>query len=88
MSQSKIGNIQITSWIIKYLKNCLTDNSIEIGDNTSFASLGLDSVKQVEMIAALEDWLQQRIEPTLAYDYPTIASLSQKLSDDLTHSAA
>lgn len=48
----------------------------EIDPEAPFASYGLDSVQAVQLTAELEDWLGQRLNPTLAYDYPTIASLA------------
>lgn len=47
--------------------------------DTSFSSLGLDSTDHVEMTAKIEDYLKITIEPTLAFDYPTVNSLADYL---------
>ena len=71
---------RIQAWVKKYLvDNIKLDKSL-INPNTSFDALGLDSVKQVELLGALEDCLGTKIEPTLAYDYPTIAALSSEIA--------
>lgn len=56
-------------------------SSTEHLDN-SFSSLGLDSVSHVEMTAMLEDYLQVTIDPSLAFDYPTVNSLVDYLQQN------
>ena len=56
-------------------------SSTEHLDN-SFSSLGLDSVSHVEMTAIIEDYLQVTIDPSLAFDYPTINSLVDYLQQN------
>jgi acyl carrier protein len=55
---------------------------LEIDPNTvdvdkPFRSLGLDSIAAVDLSAKLEDWLGCELSPTVSYDYPTIAKLSE-----------
>lgn len=50
--------------------------------DSSFSSLGLDSVSHVEMTAIIEDYLQVTIDPSLAFDYPTINSLVDYLQQN------
>nr|AKL71646.1 NocM [Nostoc sp. CCAP 1453/38] len=52
----------------------------EIDVKTSFARYGLDSSAAVMLTGDLESWLGQEIEPTIMYDYPTIADLAAHLS--------
>ncbi len=47
--------------------------------DTSFSRLGLDSVSHVELTAIVEDYIQSPVNPTLAFDYPTINALVNHL---------
>jgi acyl-CoA synthetase (AMP-forming)/AMP-acid ligase II/acyl carrier protein len=51
-----------------------------IDSEQPFAFYGLDSQTTVQMGAELESWLQRPISPTLFWDFPTIAKLSQHLA--------
>lgn len=53
--------------------------------DSSFSSLGLDSVSHVEMTAIIEDYLQVTIDPSLAFDYPTINSLVDYLQQNFVN---
>ena len=52
-----------------------------------FASYGLDSVKAVNLAAAIEDWLGIQLSATIAYDYPSIEALTGYLADLSSSSA-
>jgi acyl carrier protein len=52
----------------------------EIDVQLPFSHYALDSVATVELTADLEDWLELRLEPTLLWDYPTIAALARHLN--------
>lgn len=71
---------QIQSWLVEQLasKLGLSVNEIDIGE--PFANYGLDSLQAVRLSADLEDWLGVKLAPTVAYDYPTIASLAEYLA--------
>jgi acyl carrier protein len=46
----------------------------------AFADYGLDSVSAVTLCADIEDHLNVPVEPTLAWDYPTIGEMAVHLS--------
>ncbi|SHO56625.1 acyl carrier protein [Vibrio quintilis] len=66
-----------TQWLKDYLEPMFQKNNLPVSVDTSFDSLGLDSVTRVEMIGGLEEALGMDLDPTLGFEYPTIASLSQ-----------
>ena len=70
----------IQNWLIANLAGRLGLSAEEININEPFANYGLDSLQAVRLSAELEDWLKIKLNPTLAYDYPTIASLATYLS--------
>ena len=80
MRKEDITPEHIQVWLKKYLVDHFQLEKSFVHPSTSFDALGLDSVKQVELIGAIEDWLGIKIEPTLAYDYPTIAALSSEVA--------
>lgn len=48
----------------------------EVRVDEEFANLGLNSVHAVTLSGELEDLLQVEVDPTLVFEYPTIASLA------------
>ena len=61
--------------------------SIDI--NKSFADYGIDSVIAVELAQDLEEWLNypHPIEATIAWNFPTIESLSNYLAQTLANAS-
>ncbi|QQX80333.1 acyl carrier protein [Shewanella sp. KX20019] len=69
----------LTKAISQYLSEVIEEFSAELHLDTSFSRLGLDSTGHVQLSAIIEDHIQVEIEPTIAFDYPTINSLIQFL---------
>ncbi|MGB2924791.1 MAG: beta-ketoacyl synthase N-terminal-like domain-containing protein, partial [Limnothrix sp.] len=67
---------QVETWLTENIAQRLGVNVQRIDINEPFASYGLDSVQAVQVTADLEDWLERTLEPTLAYDYPSIRTLA------------
>ncbi|NDJ18418.1 beta-ketoacyl synthase N-terminal-like domain-containing protein [Myxacorys almedinensis] len=72
----------IQHWLVARLAQTLQLEPSEIEVDQPFAYYGLASREAVGLIAELEDWLGCRLAPTLAYDYPSIAALSDYLSGE------
>lgn len=71
----------IQAWLIAQVSQHLKVRSQEIDIQVPLTRYGLDSVQAVSIVAALEDWLNIRLTPDLLDTYPSIAELSQYLSD-------
>jgi acyl carrier protein len=71
---------QIQAWLIDYLARLLEIPRDEISVVDSFQVFGLDSAAAVGLSGDLGRWFGRKLEPTLAYDYPTIGSLSAYLA--------
>ena len=71
----------IENWLIERISRSTGISPQEINVRETFAHYGLDSVQAVRLSAELEDWLECKLAPTLAYDYPTIESLAQYLGE-------
>ncbi|MEO0934850.1 MAG: acyl carrier protein, partial [Cyanobacteria bacterium J06641_2] len=84
-SAPKSSSIQtwLVNWLSQKLK--LPQDSIDI--NKSFADYGIDSVIAVELAQDLQEWLNypRAIEPTIAWNFPTIESLSNYLAQTLAN---
>ena len=48
-----------------------------------FVRLGLDSIAALELLAALEDWLDVSLPLTLMWDYPTIDAIARHVATSL-----
>ena len=70
----------IQQWLIQELSRRLKIAPDDIGIREPFARFGLDSIGAVGLSGELETWLGRRLDPTLAYDYPSVASLAAHLA--------
>jgi myxalamid-type polyketide synthase MxaB len=76
---------EIQAWLLAHLASHLSLVKEELDVDQPFTNYGLDSKEAVNLAGELEDWLGTRLSPTLLWQYPTIATLSQYLSqEDIT----
>ncbi len=71
---------EIQSWCVEYLARQLEFSPDRIDVTVPFDDFALDSATLIAMSGDLEQWLGLRVDPTLLYDYPTIAQLSEHLA--------
>ncbi|MCC5667833.1 AMP-binding protein [Nostoc sp. CHAB 5784] len=76
-------NSEIQTWLITWLSQKLHISISEIDSTKAFADYGIDSVTAVELAQDLQEWLgiSQRLEATIAWNFPTIEDLARYLSD-------
>ncbi|MEO0804441.1 MAG: beta-ketoacyl synthase N-terminal-like domain-containing protein, partial [Cyanobacteria bacterium J06642_2] len=72
---------QIQTWLVDRVARLAGESTQSISVMTPLAQYGLSSVEAVTLSGELSDWLDVELSPTLAYNYPTIASLSVYLAD-------
>lgn len=72
---------RIERWLSDYVAKIAQMQPAAVDVERPFSHYELDSISTVEMTADIEDWLGVRLEPTLIWDYPTIARLATHLSD-------
>jgi acyl carrier protein len=75
--------IEIQAWIASYLAELLEVDAEEVDISLPFDRYGLDSSVAIGLTGDLEDWLGTRLDPTLLYDYPTVAALAKHLAIEL-----
>ncbi|MEH1782799.1 MAG: beta-ketoacyl synthase N-terminal-like domain-containing protein [Nostoc sp.] len=78
------GAAEIQAWLVNQISQRQNIAPHSIDPRESFSYYGLDSIAAVSLSADLEDWLGCKLLPTLAYDYPTIATLSAYLTETLS----
>lgn len=76
---------EIVSWLTEHLAAILGLAPEHVDQHEDFTAYGLSSADAALLSGDLEDWLEWRLEPTVAWEYPTIAALSQYLADEQTH---
>jgi acyl carrier protein len=67
---------EIQQWMVAYFARHLDTHPDEIDVTASFERFGLDSAAAIEMSGDLEEWVGERVDPMLVYDYPTIEDMA------------
>jgi acyl carrier protein len=75
-----MGAAAIEQWLMAHIAKLAKQDIEEIDVNQPFSHYALDSVATVGLTADLEDLLDIPLQPTLLWDYPTIASLARHLA--------
>ena len=87
-NQGKVDRLpnksEIEIWIVDYVAELLEVEPDNIDVTIPFDRYGLDSSAAVGLAGDLEDWLDEELDPTMLYDYPTIESLTQHLVESLS----
>jgi acyl carrier protein len=71
----------IQDWLTDQLAERLDLDSDDIDIHATFESFGMESSAALVMLTQLEQWLGYSVPPLLVWNYPTIAQLSQRLSE-------
>ena len=71
----------IQHWLSTQVAEQLGLVSQDIDAHAPFSAYGLDSITGVSLAGDLEEWLGISLSPTLLWDYPTVATLSQYLAE-------
>ncbi|MEB3220119.1 MAG: acyl carrier protein [Nostocales cyanobacterium 94392] len=79
--------IEIQNYVVNYLAELLQVKPNRIDVTISFERYGLDSSVVLELAGELQSWLDEEIDPTLFYNYPTVEALSQQLIKELKDKA-
>jgi acyl carrier protein len=73
----------IELWLVDYLTRLLKLEATEVRADATFDSFGLDSAATVGLTGDLSEWLRMEVDPSVAYDHPTITSLSKYLAEEV-----
>jgi acyl carrier protein len=78
MSASKA---ELTEWITAWIVRELKLDPAQLDRDATFVRYGMDSVHAMMLVGDLEDCLERRLSPTLAWDYPTLNALAAHLAE-------
>ncbi|MEU9786217.1 acyl carrier protein [Streptomyces phaeochromogenes] len=73
----------LTTWITTRVAEYLRRPPSEIDPTTPLAEYGLDSVAALSLCGDVEDHYEVTIDPTAAWDYPTVRALAGHLLTEL-----
>jgi len=71
---------EIKTWISTELAEILECKVEDLNHEQEFSSLGIDSMIAFALTGELSEWIGEDLSATLLWEYPTIDSLSQKIS--------
>lgn len=76
---SSVTNTSLNAFIREKASEYLKRSSDDIALDHPLSEYGIDSVAAVSLCADIEDFLDIDIEPTLAWDHPTIEKMTSHL---------
>jgi myxalamid-type polyketide synthase MxaE and MxaD len=74
---------EIEAWLVAYLAKLAGIAPSEIGMDDEFASFGVSSAEAVIMTGDIQAWLGIVLDPTLAWEHPTIRASSAEIARQL-----
>ena len=73
---------EVRAWLARWLAGHLEQKEEEILVNKSFWEYGVTSVMAVRLATDLSVWIDSKVSPVLFWNFPSIASLTDRLMDD------
>lgn len=73
----------LSSWLADRIALYLRRTPSEISPTVPLAEYGLDSVAALSLCGDIEEDFDLVLEPTVAWDYPTVAALAEHLVEEL-----
>ena len=74
---------EIKEWMINEVAKILGIEADAVDTDREFFSFGIDSIVAFSVIGDLCEWIGKELPATLLWEYPTINSLSQYISEKL-----
>jgi acyl carrier protein len=78
---------QFREWLIERVSRYVRRPAQEIDPSAPFAEYGMDSVAALSLFGDIEDAFGMYLEPTVAWDHPTVESLARFLALETTNGA-
>jgi len=73
----------IKSWLVSEVSELLSVDAQTVSVYESLGDYGLSSMTGVILSGNIEEWLGIKLDPAVAWDYPTIESLATYLVDEV-----
>lgn len=71
--------VTLKEWLIQRIAGYLELSTSEIDPSVPLAESGIDSVAALNLCGDIEDTWGVEVDPTLAYEYPTIVAIARHL---------
>ncbi|AQU68944.1 acyl carrier protein [Streptomyces niveus] len=78
----------LTTWLAERIALYLKRRPDEIASDVPLAEYGLDSVAALSLCGDIEDDFDLVVEPTVAWDYPTVDALAVHLMEEIAADTA
>src|SRR6185295_6789327 len=78
---------QIERWIVENVAERLQTSPAAIDANKFLIEYGFDSFDAVRLTGQIGEWLGVDVDPTLAYDFPTISTIAGALVEIVARDA-
>ncbi|MEU3462680.1 acyl carrier protein [Streptomyces sp. NPDC006733] len=85
---SGVQEREFRGWLLEKLGQYLRRPPADIDISVPFAEYGIDSVAALSIFGDIEDGFGLYLEPTVAWDHPTVQSLARYLASESARSAA
>jgi acyl carrier protein len=80
MPESIAVEQQFRTWLTERISRYVRRPACEIDRSAPFAEYGMDSVAALSLFGDIEDAFGMYLEPTVAWDHPTVESLARFLA--------
>ncbi|MFC8361403.1 acyl carrier protein [Streptomyces griseorubiginosus] len=74
----------IRGWLVERIAFYLECSREEIDEGAPLVDIGLDSVYALTLCGDVEDHFGLVVEPTMAWDHPTVDAITAHLTEELT----
>jgi acyl carrier protein len=78
----------VQQWLVERVGHYLNRPAADVDPNLPLAEMGLDSVYALGLCGDIEDGFDLSVDPTLAWDYPTITAISEFVADKIASPGA
>ncbi|WP_274563279.1 acyl carrier protein [Streptomyces spiramyceticus] len=83
-ARAVVDTTVIRDWLVERIAFYLETGPEDIGTQTELVDLGLDSVYALTLCGDVEDRFGLALEPTMAWDHPTVDALTAHLAQELS----
>jgi acyl carrier protein len=71
---------EIEAFLLQKLARALSIAPHDVDVRQPFSALGLDSLRALTLVDDIETWLGHPVSPTVFWNYPTLAALTEHLA--------
>jgi len=76
---SRVSVLEIQCWLVERVAAYLEKTPEDISTTLPLADMGMDSMYALSLCGDIEDKLNLEVEPTLAWDHPSIEAIAAYL---------